>query len=293
MRVAEKTSTAAVVSALIKTIRLRQASLASLYLGYLWNLNIEAKARACRRIFICSAEDNTSIPVMMRVSDWFGGDVSGLDGAVRELLRISGTLNWYASEEGRRYIRSWWQSEKTENPHIGASEDVLLEKIELAVKSRAVLAGLQAFSSITRQRSYSRQRLIQCLKSLSRAIGNNSAMRLIEINEKHLKALWWDANVSGQCLYTLLVGPIGQQIDLEPDEAQVAAMTVRASSQTNAPEIPNWCLDGIHVPGADPRFSGSIKHMAAACRAFEFFGRLSPEDKWDSDTMLALRSDCE
>jgi hypothetical protein len=167
------------------------------------------------------------------------------------------------------------------------AEDVLLQTIELAVNPRKVIPALQVFGSITCRRNYSRPRLIDCLRKLSQITGNHSAMCLLTINEKHSQTLWWDTNFLGQCLYTLLAGPIGPQIDIEPDDAQVTALTAKAASQTALPMVPNWCLDGIHVSGTDPRFSGSLKHMAAACCAFERFGRLIPDDEWDSDTILA------
>jgi hypothetical protein len=279
-------SPSVLTSGLIKAIRLRHADLAISYLGYLWNSGKDIRARVRRRILICSAEDNTYIDVMARVSDWFNKGGPEVKDAVREMLRINGTPNWYATACGRAYIRAWWQAERSPDPPAGQDQGVLLATIEEDVQSGSTLSALQAFNATISLRGYNRQSLVDRLHGLALERNNGSAARLSNLYQKNMKALWWDANLTGQCLYTLLVGPIGPQADPKPDERQVAAFAAQADAQKSAPEVPSWCLDGIHVPGNDPRFSGSIKHMAAACAAFERFGRLSPDDVWTSETIL-------
>lgn len=279
-------STSACMSALIKAIRLRRVEMAARYLGYLWGLDSKAKARTRRRILVCSAEDNTSIPVMNRVSDWFRLERTDVEHAIREVLRICGTPNWYATPSGRAYIGAWWRAETEHNPYIGKRQDVLQTVIESAVRAHEALQAMQAFNAILSDRGYSRQGLAHCLRSLAVEHKNDFAIRLADIYIQHVSALWRDSNFSGQCLYTILAGPIGPQSDPEPDENQVRTLAAQAAAQTTPPDVPPWCLDGIHVHGRDPRFSGAIKHMAAACIAYEHFGRLSPDDVWESDDLL-------
>ena len=279
-------SPAVLISGLIKTIRLRRPDLAISYLGYLWNSGTDVRNRVRRRILICSAEDNTSVTVMTCVSDWFNEGRPGVEDAVREMLRINSTPNWYATAGGRAYIRAWWETEQSDNPHIGKDQGVLLATIEEAVRSGSTLSALQAFNATISVRDYNRQSLVDCLHDLALERNDDSAATLADLFQNNMRALWWDANFTGQCLYTLLLGPIGTQADPSPAENEVASFSAQAKAQKTAPEVPSWCLDGIHVAGADPRFSGSIKQMTAACTAFERFGRLSPDDAWNSETML-------
>ena len=44
--------------------------------------------------------------------------------------------------------------------------------------------------------------------------------------------------------------------------------------------IPGWCCDGIHCAGNDVRFAGLWHLMYAVCRAYEYYGRVDPEDPW-------------
>jgi hypothetical protein len=223
---------------------------------------------------------------MNRVSDWFSQEQQEVVHAIREALRICSTLNWYATPSGRAYISSWWKVENEINPYSGKSQETLQAIIENAVCSQTAHQAFQAFNAIVSDRGHSRQSLAAHLRALAIQNENDSAVRLADIQIEHLRALWWDSNFLGQCLYTILAGPIGPQSDPEPDENQILVLAAQVAAQTTPPKVPAWCLDGIHVAGVDPRFSGSIKHMAAACIAYERFGRLDPDDIWESDALL-------
>ncbi len=282
-------SPAVYLSTLIKAIRLRHVDLAVHSLGHLWSMDGDVRTRTRRRVLVCSAEDNTSVPVMSRVGDWFGAGGLDLQLAIREVMRICGTPNWYATPSGRSYIRAWWQAESVVNRYAGLSQTTLQATVEDAVRSHEALQSLQAFTAIVNRRDYSREGLAGCLRSIAEKQENDLAVHLADIFVRHATALWWDSNVSGQCLYTLLAGPIGSQVEFEPDEEQVIGFARFVTAQPNPPDVPSWCMDGIHVPGVDPRFSGAVKHMAAACTAYERFGRLSPDDQWESDDLLLAR----
>lgn len=283
-------SPSACMSALIKAIRLRRIDMATRYLGHLWSAGNDARTRTRRRILICSAEDNTSVAVMNHVSDWFKSEQLDVVHPLREVLRICGTPNWYATPSGRAYIGAWWRAETKANPHIGKPQEPLQAVIEASVRDHKAIDAIQAFNAIISDRRYSRQSLARCLRALAVQDGNSLAIRLADLHSEHLSALWWDSNFSGQCLYTILAGPIGSQLDPEPDESQVLALAAQVVAQTTPPDVPPWCLDGIHTSGHDARFSGVVKHMAAACIAYERFGRLSPDDAWESDDLLLANS---
>jgi hypothetical protein len=51
----------------------------------------------------------------------------------------------------------------------------------------------------------------------------------------------------------------------------------------NPKPIPRWCCDGLHCAGDDPRFAGMLPEMWAVCRAFQKYGRVSPDDEWLPD----------
>jgi hypothetical protein len=282
----EVNQAAACTSALIKTIRLRKVEPAAAYLGYLWNLSSDAQRRVRRRLLICSAEDNTSFPVISRVSAWFQQDSPDLKDCIREMLRIQMTPNWYASVDGRAYIRCWWGVEESGALYSEESQDALQEIVREAARRGVLVDAIRAFSTIVSRRNYDRWAFSDCLRAVATDRKVDVASRLIELQRQHMQALWWDTNFSGQALYTSFSGPIGPQDDVEVEEREVEWLVQKANAQRVAPAVPSWCLDGIHVPGSDPRFSGSLKHMAAACTAFEKFGRLSPEDTWGDDSVF-------
>ncbi len=87
--------------------------------------------------------------------------------------------------------------------------------------------------------------------------------------------------MSGQCLYTLLVGPIGEPDEFSVSDSEARQFSAIAKVESRKPlSVPTWALDGMHCEGSDPRFAGSLPHMAAACNAFQHYGRLSPQDTW-------------
>ena len=48
----------------------------------------------------------------------------------------------------------------------------------------------------------------------------------------------------------------------------------------NPQPIPRWCCDGVHSAGDDPRFMGTLPEMYAVRKAFEYYGRVDPNDEW-------------
>jgi hypothetical protein len=171
-------SQARFASALVKAIRLRRVELAVRCLAHLWAMGGDVRARTHRRILICSAEDNTSVAVMDRVSDWFGSGHLDIQRAIREVLRICATPNWYATPSGRDYIRAWWRAESQPNLYVGSSEAALHATIESAVRANEVTQSLQAFHASVSKRDYSRKGLGSSLRSIAVEQQNDLAIRL-------------------------------------------------------------------------------------------------------------------
>lgn len=274
-------SESAALSALVKSIRLRRSTDAAIWLFTLWQSGPSARSRSQRRILVSAAEDNLSIPVMRSASDWYNSrNRFDLLSAMRELLRITKTQNWYATESGRSYIRKWHDFEKQENPYVGKHQDCLLRVMEMAIRDKALDTAIQAFNALYQAKDWSRWEFANLLTRIALEKDNRPALAIAELFEENHRHLWNDGNYSGQALYSLINGRIQEDVTPEIKDAEVLQLIAQAR-QFPAQGVPAWCLDGIHLPGHDPRFSGSLKHMAIACTAFETLGRLDPNDVWD------------
>lgn len=271
------------LSGFIKSIRLRRTEDAVLWFISLWRSGVTHRERVQRRLLICAAEDNLNVEVMRRLSDWYSNSVARCDlkAAVREILRITDTPNWYATEQGRRYIREWFEAELTKNPHLGKPPDCLLRVIERAVHEKALLSAMHGFNAYYRHRESNHLKLAQLLCRLAIKTDNQPASALAELFEENVRHLWNDTNFSGQTLAVLVGGPIGASMDREVPEDEVVQLIAQALTRLVEPmTVPEWCLDGIHTGGRDPRFAGTIRQMNAMCRAYEYYGRLDPADEF-------------
>lgn len=267
------------LSALIKSIRLRRTADAVTWLLYLWRIP-NYRVRAQRRLLLSSAEDNLSISVMQSVSNWYSLNRFDFNGAVREMLRTMKAPNWYATERGRTYIRRWRQAELEENPFHEVSKDALLLILENAVKDRALMRALHAFNAFYEIKDSNRRALAQLLVRLSAELDNHPALELAKLFEDNLQTVWTDTNHSGQALYTMIVGPVGEGETPTVEDSEVLQLIAHARTHPPA-ATPTWSLDGIHTRrGGDARFGGVLPMMYGCCRAYLHFGRLDPEDRW-------------
>ncbi len=271
------------MSAFIKSIRLRLTDEAILWLCYLWN-QPSLKSRMQRRILMSAGEDNISVNVIEAVSDWFGNSANRkeLTLAAIEVARICATDNWYAQPDGRFYMFAWEKA--TIEPKLGIPKEyaALLEFLGDAISDCQELDALKTFNRIYENKAFRPRDLANTLLNHSHHSNSSQAQRLIELYAKNTGALWLDGNLSGQAVFALLNGDFGCATSPVIDEKEVLSLLQDAQYKiTNGPVIPTHARDGIHTrKGGDVRFAGTIKQMAACCRAYEYFGRLSTEDKW-------------
>lgn len=272
------------LSAFIKSIRLRRTEDAAMWFLYLWRIP-QFRGRAQRRLFIASAEDNLSVGVMRKVSAWYNSiERVRFESAVGELVRICATRNWWEQEDGRAYIRAWLSAERNTPKLELVSENNLYLAVESAAKVGDVQAALEAFTALYARSRVVPHRVSELLNAVAFRSASLQAKRLAALYQANLRTVGADANLAGQALFAALVGRFGDQATPEPDPDE--ARSVIASARTKlstSPLVPNWALDGVHTARfKDGRFAGTCVMMAACCRAYEHFGRLSVDDRWPS-----------
>ncbi len=273
------------LSALVKSIRLRRADDAVTWFWYLWRIP-QYRARAQRRVLIAAAEDNLSVGVIRRVAEWYGTiERVKFEHAVREILRICATPNWWAQDDGHAYIDRWTAAEATVDALEAKSEDGLLAAMAAGAARMDVSAALAAFSAL-----YARPRIplypfVEVLGEVARRSRSIQANRLASVFRANLRHIGVDGNLPGQALYAALVGRFGWQGTPEPDTSEVRHQISLARERLAGPlQIPAWALDGVHTGRLrDRRFAGTVQMMAACCRAFRRFGRLSVDDPWPTE----------
>ncbi len=271
------------ISALIKTTRLRLPSDAIDWFMYLWKIPKE-RPRVKRRILLMSGEDNVSFGVIERVGEWYGSSQrASMEAAATEVLRICQTQNWWAQRDGREYLYAWRIAEISPPDFRSISLAGLIEVMGRAVKQRDLLRGLAAFYAVYERKDFRPQQLARHLLEWASESGNPQAMRLAQVFSRHAQTLWTDSNISGQAYYSLLHGEFGEQGVPPEISPEIVVQSIQNSiERLQTPiEAPSFALDGIHTrSGKDARFSGVVRHMAAACKAYEHFGRLHPSDEW-------------
>ncbi len=252
------------------------------WLVFLWQQPKE-KHRIKRRILLCSGEDNISVGVTEKVSEWFGSPGrKSFEAAATELLRICSTPNWWAQPDGREYIYNWRIAELSSPDFRGITLNALFQIMGSAIENRDLVRGLAAFNAAYERQDFRSQLLAEHLLSWAGESGNQQARRLAQVFYRHASTLWLDSNISGQAYYSLVHGAFGEQHVPEISVEAVSRSIQNSIERLQTPiETPSFARDGIHTRcGRDSRFAGVVRHMSAACRAYEHFGRLEPGDQW-------------
>lgn len=142
----------------------------------------------------------------------------------------------------------------------------------------SAIAGVMGLShahlSATRQAEF--------LAGIAAKANHSIAQRLVEIHLRAKSALSSDNNFLCHAAWMMAGGhsPVAERS--EPVfVTEVFDLVESARERWKNPEpIPGWCCDGLHSAGDDMRFMGVWFHMYAACLAFEWYGRLDPQDNW-------------
>lgn len=275
------------LSAFIKSIRLRRPEDAVTWFLFLWRIP-QYKGRAQRRVLIASTEDNLSVGVMRRVSAWYNSiERVKFESAATEVARICATRNWWEQEDGRTYIRSWLEAEREARKLEAMGESALYAKIERDACTGERLGALAAFTGLYGRMRVVPNRIAELLSIVGHQSQSLQAKRLAALYQANLRNIGPDGNLAGQALYAALVGRFGDQVTPEPDHEEVRRLIAAARRNlASSPRVPAWALDGVHTGRrGDPRFAGTVRMMAACCRAYEHFGRLSVDDRWPPSMM--------
>lgn len=271
------------ISAFIKSVRLRRAEDAILWLTCLW-LTPKERKRIQQRVLYEGAEDNLSTPVIEKVCDWFGSPQrKSLEAAAAEVLRICGTANWWGQADGRDYIYAWHRAELNPPNFKKISMEGLYDIMLSAIENKELTLGLAAFNAVYgRRKDLKPKVLAELLLSWSEAYGGQQAQRLARAYAQHSTTFYLDGNVSAQSYYAMVHGEFGEQGSPEISAEVVEQMLAQAMERLKAGvPIPSFALDGVHTRGGgDRRFAGIVRYMSGCCRAYEHFGRLSPDDVW-------------
>lgn len=271
------------ISAFIKSVRLRRAEDAILWLTCLW-MTPKERNRIQQRVLYEAAEDGLSTSVIEKVCDWFGSPQrKSLEAAAAEVLRICSTANWWGQADGREYIYAWRRAELNAPDFKKVSMDGLYDIMRSAIENKELTRGLAAFNAVYgRRKELKPKALAELLLSWSAAYGGEQAQRLARAYAQHASTFYLDGNVSAQSYYAMIHGEFGEQVSPEISAEVVERILDQAMEQLRAGiPIPSFALDGVHTRGGgDRRFAGIVRYMSGCCRAYEHFGRLSPEDDW-------------
>jgi hypothetical protein len=274
----------------VKSLRLRRVEDAVYWLVYLDTFREStSRFRVARRLLIGSAEDGHSIEVMESVASKFsqltrpGTDLLYL---AAEALRVCKIENWWhRNSGGKDYIYAGLLAERKllQYPgHHTLHNMIHLIERGIAEQDRTLaIAGVIGLSharlSATRQAEF--------LANIAATLAHPLAQRLIQIHLRAKSALSSDNNFLCQAAWMMAGGNSPVVERSEPVFAtEVFELLESARERWKCPEpIPRWCCDGVHSAGDDPRFMGMWFHMYAACRAFDYYGRLDPSDEWKSE----------
>jgi hypothetical protein len=275
------------LSALVKSLRIRRVEDAVYWLLYLDNFKgSKHRFRTARRLLIGSAEDGHSIAVMEKVREQFPKlctPETELEYLVTEAVRICKVPNWWHTcTGGPDYIYSGMvgQRELAYFPGERSAEGMVHlveEGIRRQEKSTA-LAGVMGLS----EAKLAATKQAELVLGLARRYQHPLAERLAQMHLCAKSALSSDNNFLCQAAW-MMAGGISQVADaVEPvPQSEVIELLEKAEERWKSPRpIPGWCCDGIHSAGNDIRFMGMWQQMYAVCRAFEYYGRVDPEDEW-------------
>jgi hypothetical protein len=292
-----KPSFSQALSALVKSIRIRDIEEAAHWLNYSWSFNGRlpgAQFRTVRRLLIGSAEDGHSIAVMEKMAENFPALLNKhveFERVIAELLRICKVPNWWHPDTGGHdyiYFGMLAMRKTFYNETTHTLEDCL-HGLECAIKEQDKVTAL--YWTILAHETEKNAGLVLAQKLHTCAINCNCtpAIRLMKnIYLAHSKSLSTDSNFTCQAAW-LLSGGVSPVIDqIEPVTlGEVRRLIERVNANKPYPP-PEWCCDGVHCAGNDIRYAGMWDRMYAVCNQFSHHQRIQPNDEWLEEQFYSM-----
>lgn len=285
------------LSALVKSIRIRDLVEGAYWLNYCWGFREKltgSQYRTVRRLLIGAAEDGHSVAVMEMLALNFG-DLLAKDveypRVLAELVRICKVPNWWdASTGGADYIyngmvagrRTLYDSQKYTLNHC-------LSELTKGIEDQDKITALFWLMKADESGKGASLALAQKLHELGIARNHAPAVRLMQnIHLRHAKALSDDNNFIGQAAWLLAGGECQVIEHIETVAKGEVRQIIERVNSTTPYVIPEWCCDGVHCAGNDVRFMGMFDRMYAVCNQFKHYQRVLPDDPWLEDKFYSL-----
>lgn len=282
---ANKASQSSIMSALVKTVRLRRVDDALYWFSHFAKFFPSQRFRLSRRLLIIAAEDNVCVPVQMRVAEWFpsafGKDMKAwYQGAAVLIHLICATDNWWKTAIESHYILCWRRVTRQLAKMSEFDRKLLAsEPMNFLDPAKSLLIHSARNDTNTWAPQKDKQDYARFLAEVAMERCDLPARMNALIHVHWGKILTGDDNYLGQAVYRMAYGPLTpiEYPTIKPED--VAASVSRVRERLRTPEIPPaWTQDGIHTGGTDRRFAGMLASMTACCRAYRVFGRLHPDD---------------
>ncbi|HEY9869133.1 MAG TPA: hypothetical protein V6D08_08200 [Candidatus Obscuribacterales bacterium] len=176
----------------------------------------------------------------------------------------------------------WLDAEDAAERLEGATEEELFDGLLTSTLRGDLPLSLVSFTALYSRGRINPTKMAAILSEIGTQSRSVQAKRLVRVYASNVRALGADGNISAQAVYASLVGQFGDQAVPEPTSGDVRRLLQKAKETlASNPRIPDWALDGKHTGRfRDGRFAGTCQMMAACCRAYEHYGRLSVEDRW-------------
>jgi hypothetical protein len=276
------------LSALVKALRIRRVEEAVYWLVYLDKFKErEFRFRTARRLLIGSAEDGHSIAVMEAVSEGFRSLCRRKETSVADLaaeaVRICKVPNWWNPiTGGPDYIYSGMVGQR-ELAYMALPRTVenMTKLIEQGIEEKKKTTALAGVMGLAEARLGGTKQA-ELILALANKCQHPLAERLARVHLRERSALSSDNNFLCQAAWLMAGGvtPVADVIEQVTTD-EVARLLDAANERWGNPQpIPRWACDGLHSSGADVRLAGLWHHMFSVCLAFEYYGRVDPNDEW-------------
>lgn len=284
-------SFAQALSALVKSIRIRQPEEAVYWLQYLLSPKFVKQSdrfRVIRRVFQATAEDGMSVDVMEKTATKFfyltKPDTPFLY-VVAEIFRICKVPNWWADPGGQDFIYSSMMGRRLcMQEKWDKKPETAFAGIKKAIEEQNRLETLKWFFCFEAVKNGDASYTKQAEWLLQIAIERNHpiAQRLCYLHLKYQKILISDNNFVSQAAWYLAGGKTNLAEQIEPvTTGECVELIDKVQESWKTPHVlPDWCADGVHCAGNDVRFAGLLPQMNALCEAFKHYGKIDPADEW-------------